>query len=84
MCDFALSMRSMERAHGIEFAVYFAAELARLREFEADGLIVVGDGSLTVTPAGRLLVRNLCMVFDKYVGTPNEIALQRMRYSKTI
>ena len=43
------------------------------------------DGAaLTVTPRRRLLVRNLCMVFDKYFGTANDMALQRMRYSKTI
>ncbi len=84
MCDFALSVRSVERAHGIEFPVYFARELARLREFERDGLVNISDAGLTVTPAGRLLVRNLCMVFDKYFGSPNDIPLQRMRYSKTI
>ena len=84
MCDFALSVRSVERAHGIEFGVYFAAELARLREFETDGLLTVEEAGLTVTPAGRLLVRNLCMVFDKYFGQPNEMPLQRVRYSKTI
>ncbi len=84
MCDFALSMRSVEHAHGIEFDVYFAAELERLREFEADGLLTVTPSALTVTPAGRLLVRNLCMVFDKYFGSSHDIPLQRMRYSKTI
>ena len=84
MCDFSLSVRSVERAHGIEFAVYFARELERLREFEADGLLEMTPAALTVTPKGRLLVRNLCMVFDKYFGTPSDIPLTRMRYSKTI
>jgi oxygen-independent coproporphyrinogen-3 oxidase len=84
MCDFALSVRSVEREHGIEFKSYFAPELARLREFEGDGLLEMDEASLTVTPSGRLLVRNLCMVFDKYFGSSNDIPLQRMRYSKTI
>ena len=84
MCDFSLSVRSVEREHGIEFAVYFAKELVRLREFEADGLLEMSDATLSVTPRGRLLVRNLCMVFDKYFGTANDVPLQRMRYSKTI
>jgi oxygen-independent coproporphyrinogen III oxidase len=84
MCDFSLSVRSVERAFGIEFAVYFEKELARLREFETDGLLEMNDAALTVTPRGRLLVRNLCMVFDKYFGTSNDVPLQRMRYSKTI
>ncbi|HEY0489710.1 MAG TPA: oxygen-independent coproporphyrinogen III oxidase [Telluria sp.] len=84
MCDFKLGLRSVERAHGIEFGAYFAGELARLREFEADGLLDMSETGLTVTPKGRLLVRNLCMVFDKYFGTPSDIPLTRMRYSKTI
>ena len=84
MCDFNLSVRSVEHAHDIRFDTYFAAELARLREFETDGLLDMSASGLTVTPKGRLLVRNLCMVFDKYFGTPNDLPLQRMRYSKTI
>ncbi len=84
MCDFSLNVSAVERAHGIAFDVYFAKELARLREFEADGLIDLSDVALGVTPKGRLLVRNLCMVFDKYFGSTNDIVLQRMRYSKTI
>ena len=84
MCDFALSVDSVERAHGIDFGVYFSPELERLRDYEADGLVTLAPSGLTVTPAGRLLVRNLCMVFDKYFGTSHDIPLQRMRYSKTI
>jgi oxygen-independent coproporphyrinogen-3 oxidase len=84
MCDFAIDARSFERAHGVDLLGYFGAELERLRVFETDGLARVDARGVTVTPKGRLLVRNLCMVFDRYVGTPNEIPLQRMRYSKTI
>ncbi len=84
MCDFALNVSSVEQAHGIEFGVYFAAELGKLRVLENDGLLSVTESALSVTPKGRLLVRNLCMVFDKYFGSPNDIPLQRMRYSKTI
>lgn len=84
MCDFRLSVRSVEHCHGIDFSVYFAKELERLREFESDGLLEMSESALAVTPKGRLLVRNLCMVFDKYFGTPSDIPLTRMRYSKTI
>ena len=84
MCDFSLSVRSVERDNSIEFDVYFAKELSALREFEGDGLLAMSSSTLTVTPKGRLLVRNLCMVFDKYFGTPSDIPLTRMRYSKTI
>jgi oxygen-independent coproporphyrinogen-3 oxidase len=84
MCDFAIGIPQFEEDHGMEFGLYFARELDKLRAFEADGLVEVGAHALRVTPMGRLLVRNLCMVFDRYLGTPNEAPLQRLRYSRTI
>ena len=33
---------------------------------EQDGLVEVGDDEIIVLEAGRLLVRNICMVFDAY------------------
>ena len=84
MCDFALDVDAFEQAHGIGFAEYFAAELEKLRAFEADGLVRLSPSSVQVTPKGRLLVRNVCMAFDRYLGTSNDVPLVRMRYSKTV
>ena len=84
MCDFTLDLARFERDHGTAFASYFGAELDKLREFVADGLLKNGIGTLDVTPKGRLLVRNIAMAFDRYFGRPAEIAMTRMRYSKTI
>jgi oxygen-independent coproporphyrinogen-3 oxidase len=55
------------RAIGIEFDEYFAAELELLRPLEGDGLIEAGPASIRVTPSGRLLLRNVAMVFDAYL-----------------
>jgi oxygen-independent coproporphyrinogen-3 oxidase len=68
MCQFELSVAAIEQAFPIVFADYFAAELAALREMQADGLVQVDDAWISVTPKGRLLIRNLCMVFDRYLG----------------
>ena len=38
------------------------------------------DDWITVTPAGRLLVRSVCMVFDKYLHA----AEQRAQYSRVM
>jgi oxygen-independent coproporphyrinogen-3 oxidase len=84
MCNFELSMKAIELTHPITFATYFEKELLKLRELAADGLLTMTDDWITVTPKGRLLIRNICMVFDKYLGQGREIKLQRMRYSKTI
>ena len=34
---------------------------------QSDGLLVQDAHHLRVLPAGRLLVRNTCMVFDRYL-----------------
>ena len=68
---------------GPAFRERFAPELARLRPLEDDGLVSVApDGSLVVTERGRLVLRNLAMVFDAYLeATP---AAGRPRFSQTV
>ncbi len=72
MCHFELSMASIEQAYPITFAEYFAPELARLRELEADGLVQIDPEWISVSAKGRLLIRNVCMAFDRYLhaGAP--------------
>jgi oxygen-independent coproporphyrinogen-3 oxidase len=84
MCNAELSISSMEQAHPIQFARYFEAELAQLKPFEAEGLLTIDPQWITVTPKGRLLIRNICMVFDRYLSLARENAPQPLRYSKTI
>jgi oxygen-independent coproporphyrinogen-3 oxidase len=84
MCNFELSISSMEQAHPIQFARYFEAELEQLKAFEADGLLTIDPQWIAVTPKGRLLIRNICMVFDRYLSLARENAPQPLRYSKTI
>jgi oxygen-independent coproporphyrinogen-3 oxidase len=84
MCDFALDTTAFGVQHGVEFAGYFAPELEKLRGFAADGLLELPDGAITVTSQGRLVIRNIAMVFDAYLGKPNMAPLQRMQYSRTI
>ncbi|MDR2880413.1 MAG: coproporphyrinogen III oxidase, partial [Azoarcus sp.] len=57
-----------------------AQELADLKEMEAAGLVRVEDERITVLPAGRLLVRGIAMVFDRYLRMDRE----RKRYSRVI
>lgn len=80
MCHFELSIESIELAHLIDFHDYFAAELNDLREMEAAGLVKIENKWISVLPAGRMLVRAISMVFDKYLRADR----QRTRYSKVI
>jgi oxygen-independent coproporphyrinogen-3 oxidase len=70
MCNGRLDMREVEVRFGLDFRDYFAAELAELTaagSAQADGLVEVGAATLDVTPVGRMFVRNVCMVFDRYL-----------------
>ena len=80
MCHNAVSIESLEIAHLIDFRTYFSAELQDLRPFIADGLVEFDEEWLTVTPKGRLLVRAICMVFDRYLRLQQRTA----SYSKVI
>jgi oxygen-independent coproporphyrinogen-3 oxidase len=80
MCQFELSVRAIEQAFPIVFADYFAAELGQLAQLERDGLVAIGPEWLSVTMKGRLLIRNVCMVFDRYLGARGAAP----RYSKTV
>jgi len=80
MCHFELSIESIEIAHLIEFRKHFATELEDLREMVAAGLVRIDDRWITVLPKGRMLVRAISMVFDRYLRADR----QRTRYSKVI
>ena len=84
MCNFELSMSSIEQGFPIRFRQYFMTDLEKLRAFEDDGLLTIDDEWISVTPKGRLLIRNICMVFDRYLRMAQDIAPQPLRYSKTI
>lgn len=38
--------------------------IIRLQEMENDGLLVISENSIEVTPKGQPFVRNICMAFD--------------------
>ena len=79
-CHFAVFKESIEIAYLVDFDAYFAAELADLEGLAADGLVELDDDAIHVTAAGRLLVRSVCMVFDRYLRATAE----RARYSRVM
>ncbi len=80
MCHFAVAKESFATAYLIDFDRYFENELKDLRELEQVGLVELENGTILVTPKGRLLVRNVAMVFDRYFRQDRE----RRRYSRVI
>jgi oxygen-independent coproporphyrinogen III oxidase len=80
MCHFTLDFAAIESAHDISFGDYFGAELEALEPMAADGLVEIAPGRITVTSRGRLLVRTVAMVFDRYLRAERAPA----RYSRVI
>jgi oxygen-independent coproporphyrinogen-3 oxidase len=78
ICHFVLDYADIEARFGIEFARYFDVELEELRQMERDDLIRLDDCGIQVTEAGRLLIRNICMVFDRYLRERNEQRFSRV------
>jgi oxygen-independent coproporphyrinogen-3 oxidase len=80
MCDFELDFAALSEAHGVPFAGMFSLELTALAPMVEDGLVELSDDCLRVTPRGRLLVRTVAMIFDRYLRESQ----QKQRYSRVI
>jgi oxygen-independent coproporphyrinogen-3 oxidase len=78
MCDMALSFESLSEETGVNLSEYLAGEIEALDPLEQDGLLERTWEGFDVTPAGRLLVRNIAMTFDPY------LVESRARYSRTV
>lgn len=79
ICHFELDFRGIAHAYAIDFRDYFAALWPDLQRLHDDGLIELGEHGIRVRPAGRLLVRSLCMLFDRYLNDQ-----VRQRFSRVI
>lgn len=72
MCQGELHFPDYEHRFGIEFEEHFACELQAVENLAKDGLLELDDEGFVVTPCGRLLLRNIAMVFDEYLGNGSE------------
>jgi len=80
MCDFRLNIPALESKWNFSFRSHFNDEYKKLLQLQDDGLLTLDADSLQVLPAGRLLVRNICMVFDSYLHDKRNTT----RFSKVI
>ncbi|MBM7059444.1 oxygen-independent coproporphyrinogen III oxidase [Pseudomonas sp. UL073] len=79
MCDYRVDFSAIEARFELYFPSYFADLWPQLQSMASDGLIALGERSIRVLPAGRLLVRAVAMLFDGYL-----IQQERPRYSRVI
>ncbi|MCG8519960.1 MAG: oxygen-independent coproporphyrinogen III oxidase [Pseudomonadales bacterium] len=66
ICHFGLDRDRFQQQWALDFDHYFADELKRLQPMMRDGLVADTGTSLLVLPAGRLLIRAICQLFDRY------------------
>ena len=77
-CNLHLSSQALLQRFGLSLSEAFADELKRLESFVQDGLVELSAAGIQVTETGRMMLRNVCMVFDQYLDT------HPGKYSKTL
>ncbi len=68
ICYFKVDIPGIEDKWAINFLSYFESAYTNLNQMADDGLLELNDETITVTPSGRLLVRAICMEFDRYLA----------------
>jgi oxygen-independent coproporphyrinogen-3 oxidase len=80
MCHDGLRINDFESTHGVSFRSYFENELNSLAPLVKDGLVHVNDDKIEITASGKLLMRSVAMVFDRYLNREGN----DKRFSKAI
>ncbi len=80
MCYDELVFDEFDAEHKVDFRTYFAAEIKRLEPLVDDELIQLEPRGILISPKGRLLLRNIAMVFDRHIND----AENDNRFSKAI
>ena len=79
ICNFYLDFNVIEKKYAVLFHTYFKEEIEALTVFVNEGIIILKPDSFAVTELGKLFVRNICMLFDKYLKNS-----RHKSFSKTI
>jgi len=69
ICHYQLDIKSVEQTHGINFGEYFGESIETLQQMQKDDLLTIDANFIQVKPKGCLLIRNICMAFDKYLSS---------------
>ncbi|MEW5855153.1 MAG: oxygen-independent coproporphyrinogen III oxidase [Myxococcota bacterium] len=79
-CQLSVDKARFSALHGISFDEYFAPELRKLAPLQEDGLVELHPESVSITPTGQMLLRNIAYAFDAYAREPGAPG----RYSQTV
>jgi oxygen-independent coproporphyrinogen-3 oxidase len=67
MSNFKLNIKRLEQQFNIDFKTYFADEVLELKPFLEDEIVQIFDDKIQVSFTGTMMIRNIAMVFDKYM-----------------
>ena len=81
MCNFVADLERLAGRHGRRAVDCFTAERAELERLVAEGLVELDDWTVTLTPLGRAVVRNVAMIFDAYM---ERLSDAKPRFSQTV
>ena len=73
ICDFQLDRTAIEAKFALNFATSFSQEMQAVQRMVDEGLLQEEGSILRVSPGGRLLIRNICMAFDWYLGNAQQV-----------
>ncbi len=79
LCHDYMDFKDINYRFGIDPMTYFADELKQLNDMAKDKLVEIDAKGVRILPKGRLLGRNVAMVFDEYLGKKHS-----NRFSKVI
>jgi oxygen-independent coproporphyrinogen-3 oxidase len=68
MCYDELVFDDFDAQHNVDFREYFGSEIKRLQPLAEDDLITLETDAIRITAKGRLLLRNIAMVFDRHIN----------------
>ena len=82
LCHAVIRKDEIAADFGVNFDEYFAAEISHLQPFVEDRLVRLSPGEISVTPLGRIFIRNVAMLFDPYLE--KQRLAERPLFSKTL
>ena len=67
LCAGQVNFRDIESKYKIDFKTYFDESLSSMAIHQKDQLVEVTNENIQLTPKGRILARNVAMLFDGYL-----------------
>jgi oxygen-independent coproporphyrinogen-3 oxidase len=82
LCHAVIRKDEIAADFGVNFDEYFATDVSHMQPFVEDGLVRLSPDEISVTPLGRIFIRNIAMLFDPYLE--KQRLAERPLFSKTL